>query len=73
LYRKLIYILKEHLTCIKAEIINRKFDSNLVIMYKTHVLDCLHYLHIANIDCHNSSTSKRLYLRRNNPFYPRFF
>jgi hypothetical protein len=43
------------------------------IMYKTHVLDCLRYLHIANIDCHNSSTSKRLYLRRNNPFYPRFF
>jgi hypothetical protein len=31
LYRKLIYILKEHLTCIKGEIINRKFYSNLVM------------------------------------------
>ena len=31
LYRKLIYILKKHLTCIKGEIINRKFYSNLVM------------------------------------------
>ena len=32
-YRKFIYILKEHLTCIKGEIINRKFYSNLVYVH----------------------------------------
>ena len=31
LYRKLIDILREHLTCIKGEIINRKLYSNLVM------------------------------------------
>ena len=32
-YRKFIYILKEHLTCIMGEIVNRKFYSNLVYVH----------------------------------------
>ena len=49
LYRKLIYILKEHLTCIKGEIINRKFYSNLVYV---------HFNFIAIIELVTKSTLK---------------